>query len=151
MMKNKFRPFHETILNAIRQATVAGIHALAPLVIETIIPENHDEILSAWKERCQELGIESSAYLITETLLEQKKIAGQRFAPRQGPEKDQRLGDPLTEEVLKEKGIELPHGYSITWYRDMYLLYDGNYRIDFIHELEQEKIDGVIAEFNAAP
>ena len=45
------RPFHETIVDAIREATSTELHCLARLIKRTTIPKDHDVIVTAWDER----------------------------------------------------------------------------------------------------
>ncbi|TSC91040.1 MAG: hypothetical protein G01um10142_150 [Parcubacteria group bacterium Gr01-1014_2] len=45
------RPFHESIVEAIRCASYSDMMCLGMLINETKIPKGHDEILAAWQER----------------------------------------------------------------------------------------------------
>jgi len=47
------RPFHETIVDAIREATGTEMHCLARLIKRTVIPKDHGRISAAWQERCR--------------------------------------------------------------------------------------------------
>lgn len=54
----KYRPFHETIVGAIKRAdSAAEIANLAELIKETIIPDNHANIVLAWDSHLEELGL----------------------------------------------------------------------------------------------
>lgn len=70
------RPFHETVVDAIRNASNSShIVCLAPLIIATSIPKNHDNIIAAWQERRKELGFESDDVGVPFNLLKKKKEA----------------------------------------------------------------------------
>lgn len=49
------RPFHETVIEAIRRASSRELECLATLIKATKIPQNHDKIISAWKVRLSEI------------------------------------------------------------------------------------------------
>jgi len=46
-------PFHETIVDAIQEATSTELHCLARLIKRTTILKDHDRIIAAWEERCK--------------------------------------------------------------------------------------------------
>ena len=69
------RPFHETIVDAIRFTSAKELELLADLIKGTKIPKNHDQIIAAWKNRCLELGWGNSDLGVPADLLEQKEIA----------------------------------------------------------------------------
>ena len=51
------RPFHETIVDQIRDETSDAyddLDVLGRLIMATKIPKNHDAIIAAWKERIKE-------------------------------------------------------------------------------------------------
>ena len=54
----KRQPFHVTIIYAINRASIEQMNSLAHQIKETIIPENHVEIMKAWKTRCDEIGFD---------------------------------------------------------------------------------------------
>ncbi len=45
------RPFHESIVDAIRHASGSELKCLATLIKSTKVPKGHDEIIEAWNER----------------------------------------------------------------------------------------------------
>ena len=45
------RPFHETIVEAIRCASSANMECLAMIIKATKVPKGHDAIIAAWEER----------------------------------------------------------------------------------------------------
>jgi len=49
------RPFHESIVDAIRRASYNDMRCLGRLISETKIPKGHDEILAAWNQRLHTL------------------------------------------------------------------------------------------------
>ncbi|MBI3088977.1 MAG: hypothetical protein HYY99_01845 [Candidatus Colwellbacteria bacterium] len=44
------RPFHETIVDAIADASFYELASLGRLIIKTKIPENHAAIIAAWEK-----------------------------------------------------------------------------------------------------
>ncbi len=71
------RPFHETIVDEVRNAgTVEEMMVLVRLIKATSIPKGHDEIIEAWRLRCQAMGW--SPLNVTESLLEQKQEAADK-------------------------------------------------------------------------
>ena len=83
--QTKFRPFHETIVEAIREASDTELWRLATLINKTIIPNGHEEIIAEWKRRdCLNFcGVEDS-------LLEQKKANAKKS---EGKKKSIKLDD----------------------------------------------------------
>ncbi|MBI2406212.1 MAG: hypothetical protein HYW56_02660 [Candidatus Harrisonbacteria bacterium] len=69
----QLRPFHETIVAAIRRASDEGLECLAPLIRDTKVPEGHDAIISAWNKRCLELGWGDRQFGVPENLREQQQ------------------------------------------------------------------------------
>ena len=69
------RPFHETIVDAIRRVSVYNLPLLADLIRETKIPKGHDEIIAAWKEKTAGLMIDEGGFGfdIVADLLKQKE------------------------------------------------------------------------------
>ncbi len=49
------KPFHEAIVEMLKQASEAELETLGNLLIRTKIPKGHDEIIAAWKTRCAEM------------------------------------------------------------------------------------------------
>ena len=71
MSDKKRRPFHESVVQSILSENTAGLNVLGALIIDTIIPDGHDKIISAWK-RCS-YAIPSGLYHdVKMSLLEQK-------------------------------------------------------------------------------
>jgi hypothetical protein len=56
----KIRPFHETIVDEIKLASNHEIPQLIRIITSTIIPKNHDKIISAWKKRVYEVNWDCS-------------------------------------------------------------------------------------------
>lgn len=73
------RPFHETIVDAIRDASVADFECLVKLIRKTRIPKNHGEIIEAikankrWKSLIYLEGVISE---LIKSVLRQKEEAG---------------------------------------------------------------------------
>jgi DNA-directed RNA polymerase alpha subunit len=70
----KRHPFHETIVNAIREATRDQMEILAALMKSTIITKNHEVIIAAWERRVIDFGI-GDDFGVTGALAEQKEAA----------------------------------------------------------------------------
>lgn len=69
------RPFHEVIVDAIREASEPEeVALLAKLIKETRIPRGHDEIISVWN-RCKNNWRLGFGHGVVESLLEQKQEA----------------------------------------------------------------------------
>ena len=69
------RPFHETIVDAIRLAqNVEELLLLGILIDVTKIPKNHDGILAAWNNKWRKIG-ETSDSGVPQILLVQKREA----------------------------------------------------------------------------
>lgn len=71
------RPFHETIVDAIKRAHVIELQPLALLIVDTKIPKNHDAILAAWEQRLKEVGWDPKDTSVPAVLLEQKQEAAE--------------------------------------------------------------------------
>jgi len=80
----KWRPFHETILEAIRRMSgdtdcTESADILAGLIMSTKIPKGHDEIIATWKEhlhliRYADKNDEDENYMgVPASVLEQKE------------------------------------------------------------------------------
>jgi hypothetical protein len=58
MASQKLRPFHETIVKAIRKCVTRDeFDIVADLIKATKIPKNHDKISSAWRSTCKQRGL----------------------------------------------------------------------------------------------
>jgi len=69
------RPFHETIVDSIKAARhAADMEVLAALIIATKIPANHDQIITAWAEQRDKLGL-VGAWGVRASVAEQKPKA----------------------------------------------------------------------------
>ncbi|MDO8579381.1 MAG: hypothetical protein Q7R72_00725 [bacterium] len=69
------RPFHETVVETINQASSSDMDCLAPLIKATTIPKGHDEIIVAWNKRRKEMGWGSEDLGVPANLLEQKQTS----------------------------------------------------------------------------
>ncbi|MBI2482262.1 MAG: hypothetical protein HYV76_01730 [Candidatus Vogelbacteria bacterium] len=67
------RPFHETILEAIRQASSTELKCLATLIKATKVPKGHDEIVAVWNERRKAMCWDDEDLGVPANLLEQKQ------------------------------------------------------------------------------
>lgn len=69
----KLRPFDETIVDALADATVQQMQCLADLIKNTKISRNHDKILAAWNTRARLLSVTGRVedYGVTSYLLQQ--------------------------------------------------------------------------------
>lgn len=65
------QPFHIVIVRAIEFASEEGLYTMAEILLNTIIPSNHDAIIAAWQTRCQDMGADDCG--VTEELLRQKQ------------------------------------------------------------------------------
>ena len=72
------RPFHETIVEAIRRASSNELQCLATLIRETKVPKGHDEIIAAWNQRRQEIAWGDEDLGVPTDLLEQKQEAAEK-------------------------------------------------------------------------
>jgi hypothetical protein len=57
MSESTFKPFHESIVDAINIANGGAMSTLAALIKSTKIPKGHDEIVDAWNARVFVLGL----------------------------------------------------------------------------------------------
>ncbi|MEK7541185.1 MAG: hypothetical protein AAB529_03070 [Patescibacteria group bacterium] len=77
--KKPRRPFHETIVDQIQGETsyAEDLDFLGQLIMVTKIPKNHDAIIAAWQERCDELAEEEDPFFaeVLADLLQQKQEA----------------------------------------------------------------------------
>jgi hypothetical protein len=82
--KTPRRPFHESVIEAINRPSSGKTRALhrmdclADLIKTTKIPAGHDEIIEAWKKRCQELSWSEESFGVIADLLEQKREAAKK-------------------------------------------------------------------------
>lgn len=75
------RPFHETVVDAIRIASSVELQFLGSIIRETNIPGNHDQIIAAWNKRRKELCWDDDEdFGIPEDLLYQKRVATGEFS-----------------------------------------------------------------------
>ena len=72
------RPFHETIVDAIRRADGHEFQCLAMLIKATKIPKGHDEIIVAWNQRRQEMVWGDEDLGVPADLLKQKQEAAEK-------------------------------------------------------------------------
>lgn len=80
----RFRPFHETIVDAIFQTegNLGQMQLLADLIRETVIPKNHSSIIRAWDKVSK-----GKNFLgIPEDLREQRRRARQKISASAGPD-----------------------------------------------------------------
>ena len=80
------RPFHETIIEAIRHASSNEMVCLAELIKATKIPKGHEEIIVAWMQRLQEIGYPNFNLDVTADLLEQKQEAEKKEEEKKAKE-----------------------------------------------------------------
>ena len=58
MSNSTFKPFHESVVDAINRAeSPAEMNTLAALIKETKIPKGHSEIVGVWRIKVIELGL----------------------------------------------------------------------------------------------
>ena len=75
------KPFHESVVDAIRNASLRSeMRLLATLIRSTNIPRGHEEIAAAWKERCGCLSMEDPGVL--GDLEDQRRWAEARVAEK---------------------------------------------------------------------
>jgi len=104
------RPFHESIVDAIRTSGCTGLSTLLPLIRRTKIPKNHDAIAEALKEEIErykagdtlDLDGNSKASILDE-IEEQKKEAA--TAKKSEDEKKSVNLDDLQGEIEKSLGL----------------------------------------------
>lgn len=82
-MAKERRPFHETIVDAIREAIIYEMRGLGKLVVETKIPKNHDEITLAWRRRLKDLDWSEKDDRVLAAINEQKQEAEAEAAVKQ--------------------------------------------------------------------
>ena len=95
-----WRPFHETIIEAISRASSAELVALATLIKITKLPKGHDEIITAWNDRRKKMLWGDTDLGVPANLLEQK----QAFVKKKdgnGEEKESVNLDDLQQEIKK--------------------------------------------------
>ncbi len=71
-------PFHESIIKIIKEASGETMLSLVDLIKITEIPRNHDEIITAWNTRWQELGLPNLDVGVETNLLKQKQEAEEK-------------------------------------------------------------------------
>ena len=68
------KPFHEVICDVIAVASGLEMNVIGYLLINTIIPKGHDQIVSALRKRAAEmLWVKESILLIEDSILSQKR------------------------------------------------------------------------------
>ena len=81
------RPFHETVADAILQASAPGeVTLLARMIKTTKIPKGHDEIIAAWRYRQDNWGLVVFPHGVVEDLLEQKQEAEEKEKEKKAKE-----------------------------------------------------------------
>lgn len=81
-MGAEWKPFHESVVDAIRNAsTSTEMHLLATLIRSTNIPKGHNEIAAAWKEGCQRVGLEDGLG-VSRNLERQKREVEEKAAEK---------------------------------------------------------------------
>ncbi|MEK7103332.1 MAG: hypothetical protein AAB870_03220, partial [Patescibacteria group bacterium] len=65
------KPFHESVVDAIKSAKAEELKIIAGIIITTKIPKNHEEIVNAWRQRLDDLGLSNDYGLLTGTVMEQ--------------------------------------------------------------------------------
>lgn len=83
------RPFHETIVDTIREMTPVNIPLVARLIMATKIPRGHDEIIAAWKEqetylRENGFSLKGNPQSLFDDIEEQKQEAMAEGKPKNG-------------------------------------------------------------------
>jgi|SRR3989344_2429974 len=72
-------PFHETLLEAIKQASTGQLQILTKLIMTTKILQYHDEIFAAWDRRRRELGWwQGDSIPVRASLLAQKQATSEK-------------------------------------------------------------------------
>lgn len=104
------RPFHETIVNAIRRAsTRRELKCLAALIKETDIPQGHVEIIAAWNQRLRmrwmkrwykDLGVPAN-------LLRQKEEVAKKAKDDEAREAAREAAKETRREIIREHVIRL--------------------------------------------
>ncbi|MEX0650234.1 MAG: hypothetical protein WD200_04480 [Candidatus Andersenbacteria bacterium] len=82
----KRRPFHETVVDAINACDVETFLCLTELIKITKIPKGHDEIISAWEGRREQLVFPDGYRGVVADLLEQKEEAAAKEVAKQEAE-----------------------------------------------------------------
>ena len=75
--KPEFRPFHETIMEAIIIADEAGLYCLGRLLKVTKITSDHDKIIATWKEKWERVSGENDDLKVLASLRKQQKMAAE--------------------------------------------------------------------------
>jgi hypothetical protein len=83
----KRRPFHETIVDHIREELdVDDLDSFGRLIMATKIPKNHDAIISAWEKRCRGID-DADGFLrfdvLADLLLQRKEAEAEAKAKEQ--------------------------------------------------------------------
>ena len=78
---SKFRPFHEVIVDNIRNATSMQLVLISQQLQTITIPKNHQNIIDAWKQRIREMHFDDGG--VTKSL-QQQKAAHEATRPSNG-------------------------------------------------------------------
>jgi hypothetical protein len=81
MPETDYKPFHETIVDAIHHATQCQLGGLGGLIRMTKIPKNHDAIITEWKAQTAIHGYGENFLGVLDSLLEQKAKSAAADAP----------------------------------------------------------------------
>lgn len=73
------RPFHESVVDAIKRSYRVELHHLALLIKETSIPRGHDEVIAAWRKASDA----DDLYGVVTNLLKQKEEAEEKAAAKE--------------------------------------------------------------------
>jgi hypothetical protein len=90
------KPFHEAVVEMLKQASDTDLEALGSLLLRTVIPKGHDEIVGAWNARCAELcwSPESAQFVAKDILRHKRDIKAKAEAKkRENPLDRFRLAD----------------------------------------------------------
>lgn len=79
----KKQPFHKVILAAIKNQFPNDLNTLAEFLIHTSIPEDHDEIIAAWKNRTENVAFINQR--VIKAILAEKLLAEERAKDRREP------------------------------------------------------------------
>jgi hypothetical protein len=91
-MTATLKPFHESIVDAIKQAELSfHFQILAQIIKTTKIPKGHDEILAAWERQISEAGLNNDLDVIA-SVLEQKQAEEKKAAEKAVASANQQKG-----------------------------------------------------------
>lgn len=72
--EKNLRPFHETIVDAIKGASSQELALIATLLKKTVIPKNHSQIIKAWNEQAKAMCCSDGFEGVVESLQRQKNL-----------------------------------------------------------------------------